>query len=108
MSTCSFGHFWPDGGQKMAWLQVSSGTLSLRPYSHVSFSFFLKTKIFFSAFKTISVHRVFFFSVTESGTIFDGDNGFVFTGIQYHDIHSTAKQCFLKYPLWKAFREDEL
>jgi len=61
MSTCSFGLFWPDCGQKMAWFQVNSGTLSLRPYPHVSF-FFLKTKIFFSAFKTkVSVQRLCFF-----------------------------------------------
>ena len=86
MSTCSFGLFWPDGGQKMAWLQVNSGTLSLKPYPHVSF--FLKTKISFSAFKRkISVQRLCFFSVTENGTIFDGSNACVFTGIQHQEIN---------------------
>ena len=39
MSTCKLGPFWPDGGQKMAWLQVNSGTLSLRPYPHISLVF---------------------------------------------------------------------
>lgn len=86
MSTCSFGLFWPDGGQKMSWLQVNSGTLSLKPYPHVSF--FLKTKIFFSAFKKKSVSRsCVFFSVTENGTIFDGSNACVFTGIQHQEIN---------------------
>ena len=59
MSTCSFGLFWPDGGQKMAWLQVNSGTLSLKPYPHVPL--FLKTKIFFSAFKINQCPQAAFF-----------------------------------------------
>ena len=72
----------------MAWLQVNSGTLSLRPYPHVSL--FLKMKIFFSAFKKKKnqcPEAVFFFSVTENGTIFDGSNACVFTGIQHHEIN---------------------
>lgn len=94
MSTCSFGLFQPDGGQKMAWLQVNSGTLSLRPYPHVSL--FFENENFFLCFqKKKSVSRgCVFFSVTENGTIFDGSNACVFTGIQHQEInlHYTGVQ----------------
>ena len=115
MSTCSFGLFWPDGGQKMAWLQVNSGTLSLRPYPHISLVFWKRR--FFSLLSKQSVPTGCFFfqwlKVAPSlmGTMHlfslvsksENNDNFLKTSI----VHSTAKKHFLKYPLWKAFREDE-
>ena len=112
MSTCSFGLFWPDGGQKMAWLQVNSRTLSLKPYPHVSF--FLKTKIFFSAFKKKSVSRscVFFYSDWKWHHLWWEQCMHFYwypTPRNKPPLYmSTAKQRFQKYPLWKAFWKDAL
>ena len=78
----------------MAWLQVNSGTLSLRPYPHVSL--FLENENFFLCFqkKKSASRGCVFFSVTENGTIFDGSNACVFTGIQHQEInlHYTGVQ----------------
>lgn len=110
MSTCSYGLFWPDGGQKMAWLQVNSGTLSLKPYPHISF--FLKTKIFFLCFqKKISVQRLcFFFSDWKWHRLWwEQCMHFYWYPTPWNKppLHTnTAKQRFQKYPLWKAFWKD--
>ena len=59
MSTCKLGTFWPDGGQKMAWLQVNSGTLSLS-LIHI-YPFFFENEDFFLCFQSNQCPQAAFF-----------------------------------------------